>query len=246
MIRRNTALAVALVSTVGLTGCVGGSTYGTGVSQEAQLVSDLTGLVSLGQNKEKPKIDYSARPKLVRAPADGTLPTPAEQAGESESAYFPTNPEERRAARLAGTKTPPPYKDGGTEYTLPGDAGGPSASFETYKKRSIGRDFDGTGDVEPSAAEMARSSKEGRAERLKRFREITGNGGLSSGPRRYLTQPPQEYRTPSEAAAVGDVGEYEYGENEKKPLFGTSIFGSKKDERKQRPTEESPAIDKKG
>ena len=243
MTRRIATFVTLLASTTFLAACSGSNTYGTGVSQEAQLLSDLSGIVALGPAERKKPIDYSARPKLVRAPADGTLPSPAEQGGGAESAYFPTNPEERQAARNARVAKPWTRRDGGIDHTIPEDVDAPSASREAPYEPWRGRADDGTGDREPSAAEMARNSIEGKKERLKRFREITGNGSLGTGPRRYLTQPPQEYRTPAETAAVGDVGEYEYGEKEKKPIFG-GLFGNKKEEKRVRPTKSSPADEK--
>ena len=49
-------------------GCTGTSTYGTGVTQEAQLYEDILGLATLAPAKKNKKIDYMARPKLVKPP----------------------------------------------------------------------------------------------------------------------------------------------------------------------------------
>ena len=86
---------VAAFFAVILTGC-SGTTYGTGTSSSAQLVEDVSSLVTIGQSKPRKKINYDARPKLVKVKDTNTLPTPAEKV-ESESAYFPENPEEKRA-----------------------------------------------------------------------------------------------------------------------------------------------------
>jgi len=221
MIRIATAAAL-LASTALIAGCTGSNTYGTGVSQESQLVSDLMGIVPLGETERKEPIDYSSRPKLVRAPAtDGSLPAPAETSG-AESAYFPTNPEERKAALHSRAKKPFTRRDGGIEYTIPEDVDAPSASGEPIDDQTLGRADDGTGDREPSAAEMAVRSTQGKEARLKRMKELSGGVALGTGPRRYLTQPPVEYRKPAETASIGDTGEYEYGENERKPIL--SIF----------------------
>ncbi|MGI9357297.1 MAG: hypothetical protein ACR2PF_19340 [Rhizobiaceae bacterium] len=225
MIRIATAAAL-LASTALVAGCSGSNTYGTGVSQESQLISDLAGIVPLGTTERKAPIDYSSRPKLVRAPEnDGTLPTPAETSG-AQSAYFPTNPEERKASLNSRVKKPFTRRDGGIEYTIPEDVDAPSATGEPIDDQTRGRADDGTGDREPSAAEMANRSTQGKEARLKRMKELSGGVALGTGPRRYLTQPPVEYRKPAETASIGDTGAYEYGEKERKPIF--SIFGGEK------------------
>lgn len=216
------ATAALLLSAGLVAGCMGGSTYGTGVSQETQLLTDITGIVGLSDDKQT-EIDYSSRPGLVKAPKESSeLPPPAETV-ESDSAYFPTNPEERRAALRDGKKKPFTRRDGGIDHTLPGAVEGYEPTGATTEDQWRSRADDGTGDREPSAAEMAARSKEGKASRLKRMQEIAGTG-LGTGPRRYLTQPPSEYRTPADSAPVGQTGEYEYGKKEKKPLLG-GLFG---------------------
>ncbi|MDD9910398.1 MAG: hypothetical protein OXR62_11990 [Ahrensia sp.] len=225
---KSSCVGVVLVASVSaLSGCTGSSTYGTGVSQEAQLVSDLANIVPLGTSERKEPIDYSSRPKLVRAPATAaaSLPAPAETVGASQSAYFPTNPEERRLA--AGSDKPREFtrRDGGLEYTLAGDADAPAASGEPILDTTRGRADDGTGDREPSAAEIVARSQQGSEERRRRMQELSGGATLGAGPRRYLTQPPQEYRQPAQTAAIGSVGETEYSETDKKPIF--SIFSGR-------------------
>ena len=80
-----TATAVSAVAL--LAGCnVGSSTYGTGVSQESQLVSDLASVVSFKQ-KKKAQIDYSERDKIVKPGRTSELPAPIET--NEASAAFP-------------------------------------------------------------------------------------------------------------------------------------------------------------
>lgn len=82
-----------------LAGC-SGNTYGTGVTSEQQLLNDVSGLFTLGApGRKSTRIDYTSRPKLVKAPADGSLPAPAEK-DDSQDAYFPQDPEADRQARL--------------------------------------------------------------------------------------------------------------------------------------------------
>lgn len=198
-----------------LAGC-SGTTYGTGVTTEKQLFDDITGMVSLGAQKDKPRIDYSSRPKLVKAPSNGTLPAPAETVS-TESPYFPTDPESRRAKLQ---RIDPLAKDG---TPLGATSAGPVPT-----RAQATRDSFKHPDHQQSAAEMRRESIEGAAERRKRIAEV--KGGLRTGaPRKYLTQPPVEYRTPAETAPVGNLGERETTAKKKpsksfNPFEG--IFGS--------------------
>ena len=90
-------LLIAASSVALLAGCnVGTSTYGTGKSQESQLVSDLASVVSFKKKKPTP-IDYSERAALVKPTATGDLPAPIEV--DEASSAFP----------------------GGAETTAPGD-----------------------------------------------------------------------------------------------------------------------------
>ena len=198
-----------------LVGC-SGTTYGTGVSTEKQLFDDVTGIMSLGAQRDKPRIDYSSRPKLVKAPNAGTLPTPAETVS-TESPYFPTDPEERRAKL---EEVDPLVRDG---TPLGATRAGPVPTRARATRDSF-RHLD----HQPSAAQMQRESVQGAAERRKRMAEV--NGGLRTGAKRkYLTQPPIEYRTPAETAPVGNLGEPEKAAKKKpsksfNPFEG--IFGS--------------------
>lgn len=80
-------IVIATASLALLAGCnMGSSTYGTGTSQESQLVSDLASVVSFSPKKKRKKIDYSERPELVKAGTGGELPAPIE-ANEASSAF---------------------------------------------------------------------------------------------------------------------------------------------------------------
>ncbi len=213
---KHSVILMSVVSMGALSGCMGGNTYGTGVSQEAQLASDVGGLLLLGDDKKAP-IEYSARPKLVKVARAGELPPPAERI-TSDSAYFPTDPEGKRAARLAALSNGESDDGSGATGadTRIRDSGTGPVDRKQYGKFH-------NGDHEESAAEMRRISVEGREERLKRAAEARGVGLGAGAPRKYLTQPPAEYRTPAETAAVGNIGEYEKSEAErkKKPIFGS-------------------------
>ena len=228
-----TPVAAALSLTV-LAGCTGTSTYGTGVTQEAQLLKDVTNMVALGSSEKKAPINYQPRPGLVDAPATGTLPTPLEDDGNTEAGYFPQDQEAIRTRLLRESESKNPvvrrkalaelkrrYKPqpGGTNaYEAP----------ETYAARAKknARNFQADGnDFNP---ELARRQRE---EFLKQQAALKGTRGAA--PRKYLTEPPSEYRTPANTAAVGVTGEQEKTEAQKNrtPLIDLSrergIFGKK-------------------
>ncbi len=181
---------IALASLLGLAGCIGGNTYGTGVTQEAQLLSDVAGLVTLGSREKKDPINYSARPDLVRAPDGTALPQPVDTVASADGS-FPVDPEERRAALIAAADTS-------------GNSG--SLIVEGVERPAIAKpqligDLDRDGGIDLRKQKVAR-------ERVIAARK-TARGATGSGARRYLTDPPVEYRTPSETAAVGEIGERE-------------------------------------
>lgn len=66
----------------GLSACangIGGTTYGTGVSQEEALLNDIQGIASVAGGDDKQKeIDYSSRPGLVVPPSASSLPAPSQ------------------------------------------------------------------------------------------------------------------------------------------------------------------------
>ncbi|MEE9315282.1 MAG: hypothetical protein V3V02_11605 [Rhizobiaceae bacterium] len=197
-----------------LAGCSNGTTYGTGVSQEAQLASDVGGLFLLSSGKKKKNINYSSRPKLVKAPATGNLPAPAETV-EGGAAYFPTNPEEARLKRISDA----PVADARSgnlpdgDNTRVRDSGtGPAIS----KSRKSFRNED----HEETADQARATNLNGSARRLARANDIR-NQERGLAPRKYLTQPPVEYRKPAESADTGNTGEKEYGPNEERK---TGIF----------------------
>lgn len=184
-----------------LTGC-SGTTYGTGVTQESQLVSDVAGLVTLGSRQKKDPIDYSARPGLVKAPSNGQLPPPVESA-ESRAGYFPQNPEERRQAlrREAGNADETLARGGqlSPELQAARDESRRRAVLEDRRARNRITQKDDT----ESYQEIVEKREAYEAQKVRR------EGVSSPTARKYLTQPPVEYRQPSETAPVGVVGERE-------------------------------------
>ena len=58
-------VAPVVVCAALLSGCMSSPTYGTGKAASAQLMEDVTGILSLGP-KDRPQIEYKPRPELVK------------------------------------------------------------------------------------------------------------------------------------------------------------------------------------
>ncbi|MEP1208194.1 MAG: hypothetical protein ABJM29_19230 [Rhizobiaceae bacterium] len=215
---------------VGLLAGCSGNTYGTGVSSEQQLLTDVTSMVSLGGSKKKEKINYAARPTLVKPPVVAELPPPAESV-KSESAYFPEDPEIKRQRLLAE------LEEAEANGTNTGDL---SPEVQAMREESLAR---------KKAAGITTTSVRGGAvnsdgdcftcdfyertngdkQRLAQKTAERQQTGVQK--RRYLTEPPDEYRRPAETADVGVLGEEELSEaaiakkKRKKKSILDGIFG---------------------
>jgi len=190
--------AVASVAVVTLAGCTGTSTYGTGKTQEAQLLEDLTSIATIGSGEKKKPINYISRPGLVKPPQVAGLPTPAEKVS-SQAGYFPVSPEEKRAdllkrieeAEAKGEELPEDVQQLRKEAAAKSNASGRGRFHTDYVDDTIKSD----------------EAKKSRLAFLKRKAELDGTRGAA--PRKYLTEPPKIYRTPEQTAAIGEVGEEE-------------------------------------
>ncbi len=177
-----------------LTGCVGGTTYGTGVTQEAQLLKDLEGMISFGSKRTKKNIDHSARPNLVMPSKTATLPAPLDQESSSSNANWPESPEQRIAR----------VRD---EAELADPRSGEISVLE-LKRKKIGMRYvkpsSNVVDVDRDGHSAITSLRDGTHKKAKMLRK---KYAYSNGPRRkYLTEPPVEYRTPISTAPIGDLG----------------------------------------
>lgn len=192
----------ALVAAAGLvSGCMNSPTYGTGKTANSQLMSDLGGIMSFSDKKKAP-IDYAPRPELVK-PAKGgeALPAPQEPITTASSSQWPESPEQR-LARIRAEATD---NQENTNYTSPvvadvavdSDA---STSTSRFKKTGQAwRSFES--DNQTPIDEAAR-----KAEIQKRIKE-TQQGDAAN--RKFLSEPPVEYRQAAADAPVGEVGEDE-------------------------------------
>lgn len=196
MLRIALSAAALSVATVSLSGCLG-PTYGTGKSQGETLFDDLNNMVSLGQENRTAEIAYAPRPELVTPENTTVLPPPQQVRNTTGDPNWPESPEQR-AARLQAKA----YQGDGP---IPADiaTARKEGVTQAYLDRTSGDqyDFDKNSDADPvMSPQELRSTRELVAERARLARQG------SPTQRRYLSEPPLEYRKPAATAPVGDPG----------------------------------------
>jgi hypothetical protein len=196
--------AVVVVSGLAVSGCVGmAPTYGTGKAADAQLMEDVTSMFSLAPQKRE-QINYSPRPDLVK-PAEGqvaALPAPQDNIVTASSAgAWPESPEQRRA-RIRKTATENRDNlDFEPEVAMSTD--GRSARAGVRATRGDDVKLDGSS-----------QTVSGQREEFNRRLAQSTQGSPTN--RRYLSEPPLEYRQPAETAAKNDVGEDEWKKDKRR------------------------------
>jgi hypothetical protein len=180
------------LSALVLSGCMG-PTYGTDTPAGEQLLQDVTGALTLAPNRSEP-IAYRPRPELVRPASTTVLPTPQDSAASSENPAWPESPEQRLArirAEATENQDNISYRSPVHSATAPRNQGivsaariGERGNFEDNSTLTTG-----SGQVRERAA-MARQG--------------------DPQTRRFLSEPPLEYRRPAETAPAGELGEDEW------------------------------------
>lgn len=193
--------APLLASSFVLAGCMSDATYGTGKSSSVQLAEDLTGVLSLAPKKRE-AIAYEPRPELVK-PASGqqlALPAPQTSVTSAGNPEWPESPEQKRA-RLKKEIT---ANRDNPDFDSPIE--GAVASVETGRRQS-------NADIgSPRAHDAGRrdgDSYNSRRQREEFNKRLAENRQGSPTSRKYLSEPPLDYRQPADTATVGDVGEDE-------------------------------------
>lgn len=191
-------LAPLMASGFMLSGCMGSPTYGTDKTASEQLLDDVSHSLAFAP-KRGPKIDYKPRPTLVK-PAPGqkeNLPQPQQSITEASNGEWPESPEQR-LARLRADATAhsndPNYRPDIIADDVQVDPG--AQKYKPYEAHPQGLPT-------PSAAATARQ----RAEFNRRLAE-TKQGDPNT--RKYLSEPPLEYRVAADSAPKDDIGEDEY------------------------------------
>jgi hypothetical protein len=179
-----------------LSGCMSSPTYGTDKTANAQLMSDMGGILSF-RDKKKAAIEYAPRPELVK-PVKGqeTLPPPQDSVATASNPNWPESPE----ARLARLRAEADANLDNPNYDSPIVPDMVSANPKRKTTTGNGRaEESGVMDVSQAAAQ--------KAEYQKRLAE-TRQG--SSQTRKYLSEPPIDYRQAAADAPTGELGEDEY------------------------------------
>lgn len=201
--------AVLMTSTLALVGCSGaGTTYGTGTSHEQATMKSLGNLFSLKNKQEN--ISYNSRPELVMPANRNLLPQPAQQQALQADPNWPVSPEQRIAAAQSAAPVASTLARSGGDL--------PTEFLTDTNKQGISKSrITGTGD---SVDKRRVNIRSGGDQFIKDFQDDangTGKGKLarerrdqisfSTGiKRKFLTEPPVEYRTPSANAEAGDLG----------------------------------------
>lgn len=190
-----------LVSSFLLAGCMSDPTYGTGKSQSVQLAEDLSGMFSLAP-KRREQIAYEPRPELVRpAPdAEPVLPAPQPKLATVENPDWVESPEAKRARlkkEITDNRNNPDFDSPIEGAVASVDTGRSQASADIGSPRAhdAGRRY----------GDNANNARTREAFKKKLAEQKQG----SPTTRRYLSEPPLDYRTPAATAAVDDVGEDE-------------------------------------
>ncbi|GLR45159.1 hypothetical protein [Mesorhizobium amorphae] len=190
-------LAPLVVSGLALSGCMGSPTYGTDKTAGEQLAGDLSSAFSFAPKRGE-KIDYKPRPELVK-PAPGqkeNLPPPQESI-ETASADWPESPEARRArlrADATAHQDDPAYQSQIVDDVQTDPVAVKKAMAESASSH-------------PPRWSPADSDK-GRAAEIQR-RMAEGKQG-DPNTRKYLSEPPLDYRVAASTAPQGELGEDEY------------------------------------
>jgi hypothetical protein len=181
--------AVLVVAMASLSACVGSPTYGTDKPADQQLLEDITGVLSLAPRNDE-RIEYKPRPELVKPATLDRLPTPQDPLTTAGNPAWPESPEQRRARIRAEATVNRDNLDYDPQVV------DTRAVAQPVQRNARGDNVD-----------MFASNANSRAEFNRRL-AASQQGSATS--RRYLSEPPVEYRIPAATAPVGDVGEDEW------------------------------------
>lgn len=181
------------------------TTYGTGTAPGTQTLQDIAGIAVFGGTAKEP-VKYSARPGLVAPPPGTALPPPVSDQQAVAAANWPNDPDQQSkrlkeevAAREklcadATNAMRPECRDPG--FRLPASASADNASREpspTLLNQNL------------KARDLALGTPEQNAKATKLFADARGQVAVDENGnpiRRYLTDPPSEYRVPDPSAPV--------------------------------------------
>jgi hypothetical protein len=172
----------------GLSGCT--STYGTGQAPEMALFSEMTG--GLLDREKKEPIEYQPRAPLVMPPTAGALPPPVESAEVAAAGNWPQDPDELARELDARDDEDPLYGGSQAEYERLKPLVAALPNRQPRPTTPVG----GSDDRNDQALDIVHSGAQ-----QEEFKQALAEAeGLTRTERRYLTDPPQEYRQPASTA----------------------------------------------
>jgi hypothetical protein len=197
--RRIALLVPLVVSGLALSGCMSSPTYGTDKTSGEQLADDLSNAFSFAPKKGN-AIDYKPRPALVKPAAGqrGALPVPQDSITQTASNEWPESPEQRRArlrADATAHQNDPNYQTQIVDDVQTDPVAIKQALAESGSNHP------------PAPGNSAIGSQARRAEIQRRLAESKQGDATS---RKYLSEPPLDYRVAAGTAPQGDIGEDEY------------------------------------
>lgn len=207
--------ALALIAASGLGGCISTATYGTGQAPETTLLHEATGGVFKKlDGKEEAAIDYEPRAALVIPPA-AQLPEPSPAPNQLAGGNWPTDHDQRGGEERGFIAEQGQTRAMTPEYTRRMKVlGGIMGSRKTEQQRMATRQRR-LQERDAAKAFLAQRDK-GREEFATALAEAEG---LNRTERRYLTDPPSQYREPAPTAPT------QFEDIEKKGGFFSRLFG---------------------
>lgn len=185
-----------------LSGCMSSPTYGTDKTAGEQLVTDVSGILSLTPPKRE-AIAYQPRPELVK-PTTGEvaqLPEPQQNVATDDPAW-PESPERKRA-RLRAEADANRNTPGWTPEIDPDMA---RASAKPKSSAPLGT----SSRYQDSGATPLHDRKPTPTQQREKFQQqLAANRQGSPTSRKFLSEPPLEYRKAAETAPTDDLGEDE-------------------------------------
>lgn len=184
-----------------LSGCTGGTTYGTGVGQEKQTLNDVTEMLTL--KKKRNVIDYSARPDLI-IPNQKQLVAPVDEVETAQNSQWPESPEQRIARIRATAEEAQATNKSRIEFARS------NKQYLSNKKNKYASNAAPIGQgvpnysCDPDGLIMRQCTSDEISRAVRAKRKIKKKGFLTK--RRYLTEPPNAYLKPAGTAVIGDEG----------------------------------------
>jgi hypothetical protein len=194
------ALAPASIVTAGLllAGCGSATTYGTGKSPGVQTLEDIGGIVSLGGKRHGAvAIDYKQRPGVVEPPSTEVLPQPKSKQEDQQlamSADWPKDPDEQAAKMNEAVKGAAASGED-LKFTVPGATRTYPGGGKEYKSHSV--------KLRKEKLEASLNAEDQKKMFADAKRAQSGSVDENGNPvRKYLTEPPSDYRTPDPNAPL--------------------------------------------